>query len=101
MSRRTDLQTILAAIPGVVKVYFQPPESVKLLYPCIVYSRDDIDSIFANNRSYKQHTRYSVTVIDKNPDSTIPGAVANLPMCSFGRHFISDNLNHDVFNLYF
>lgn len=82
-------------------VYFQPPENHKLNYPCIIYSRNDVDTLFANNKPYNHKTRYSVTVIDKNPDSDIPGKVADLPMCAFERHFKKDNLNHVVYNLYY
>jgi hypothetical protein len=40
-------------------------------------------------------------VIYRHPDSDLPHKIASLPKCSFDRHFVSDNLNHDVFNLYF
>lgn len=45
--------------------------------------------------------RYQVTVIYRNPDSEIPSKIALLPMCSHERHYTKENLNHDVFNLYF
>ena len=82
-------------------VYFQPPETVKLRYPCIIYSRDSGKTEFANDKPYQHEVRYSVTVIDKNPDSKLLEKVAMLPMCSFERHYIADNMNHDVFNLYY
>ena len=44
---------------------------------------------------------YQVTVIYRNPDSEIPSKIALLPMCSHERHYTKENLNHDVFNLYF
>lgn len=96
---REDLQDILETI--VDNVYFQPPESVKLVYPCIVYSRSSINTKFANDLPYKTKTRYSVTLIDKNPDSIYVVELAGLPMCTHERHFRKDNLNHDIFNLYF
>ena len=40
-------------------------------------------------------------VIDKNPDSTIPGLVEKLANCSFERFYTKDNLNYDVYNLYY
>ena len=98
---RIELDGILQSIPGVSKVYFPPPESVKLKYPCIIYERTDADTQFANNTPYHFTWAYEVTVIDPNPDSTIPAAVAALPMSRFGRHFTSDNLNHDVFIVYY
>lgn len=82
-------------------MYFQPPASVKMQYPAIVYERSDIQTVYANNDSYLQPLQYSVTVIDKNPDSNIVTRVSKLPYCRFDRHFAADNLNHDVFTLYF
>jgi hypothetical protein len=85
----------------VAKVYFQPPANIVLTYPCIVYKRDFAQTQFAENRPYTRAVRYQVTVMDKNPDSDIPAKVAALPMCLFDRFYTADNLNHDVFNLFF
>ena len=98
---RTSLQEILEELLGSDRVYFQPPESIKLKYPCIVYERSDIDVRYANNEGYKMDKRYTVTLIDRNPDSGLPDKLAMLPYCSFDRHFVSDNLYHDVFTLYY
>lgn len=98
---RTELQTILEDLLGTKQVYFQPPESVRMTYPCIVYARNDGRTIFADNAPYRFMKRYSVTVIDRNPDSEIPDKVAQLPMCIFNRHYTADNLHHDSFELYF
>lgn len=81
-------------------VYYQPPESVKLVYPCIIYERRSGDTRFADNLPYTFTMGYTVTVIDKDPDSDIPLQVAKLPMCRMDRCFTSDNLNHSVFVLY-
>jgi hypothetical protein len=70
-------------------------------YPCIVYNRDSVDTEFADNTPYRHTKRYQVTVIDRNPDSGVPDKVAALPMCSYDRFFTADNLNHDVFNIFF
>lgn len=101
MGQRQELQAILAAIPGVSKAYFQPPANIQMVYPCIVYSRDQALNSFADNRPYRHTKRYQVTVIDADPDSEIPDAVAQLPMSVFSRHFTSDNLHHDVYSVYF
>jgi len=99
--RRYELQSLLEAVLGSSNVYFQPPENLKMQYPCIVYNRDNADTKFANDQPYRITQRYQVTVIDRNPDSVIPSKVAFLPQCSFSRFFTADNLNHDVYNLYF
>lgn len=99
MGQRSDLQTLLEDITAAV--YFQPTINTKMVYPCIVYKRSDEDAKYAGNKLYSRTKLYQVTVIDRNPDSTLPDTVRNLPMCSFDRHYTADGLNHDVFNLYF
>lgn len=101
MDQRLKLQELLKVILGSGQVYFQPPNNVKMQYPCIVYRRDFASTQFASNLPYRNTKRYQVTVIDRDPDSEVPDEVAKLPLCSFVRHYTADNLNHDVFNLYF
>lgn len=101
MPGRLELQALLEGILGSRNVYFQPPESVNMKYPAIVYNLEDIENNFANNRVYLSQRKYSVTVIDEDPDSMIVGKVAALPACRFNRSFTSDNLNHVVFTLNF
>ena len=101
MATRVDLQNVLEELLGSRNVYYQPPESLKMNYPAIVYARKTIDNSYANNSVYKQKYAYEITVIDKNPDSEIVNKVSKLPTCRFDRHFKSDNLNHDVFTLYY
>ena len=101
MAPRLDLQTLLEQLLGSRNVYFQPPPSLQMEYPCIVYKRDDARTIFADNSPYKHERRYQVIVVDRNPDSNIPLKVAGLPKCTFNRFYTANNLNHDVFNLFF
>ena len=101
MASRLELQAVLEEILGSKNVYYQPPASVSMRYPSIVYSRDDIENFHADNRVYNQYTVYMITVIDKNPDSCIVKKVSMLPLCSYDRHYVADNLYHDTFILYF
>lgn len=101
MRSRIDLQTVLEGILGSRNVYFQPPASVKMSYPAIIYSRKNFDNRYANDSIYKQMTAYEIIVIDKNPDSDLVQKMVGLQYCSFDRHYEADNLNHDVFTLYF
>ena len=82
-------------------VYFQPPDSLDIEYPCIIYNLEDIDTQYADNSPYRESNRYMVTVIDSDPDSVIRNDVKSLPLCSFNRFFTADNLNHFAFTLYF
>ena len=101
MSRRTDLQTLLENILGSKNVYFQPPSSVSMKYPAIVYSLNRIDKKSANDSSYIQSHSYAVTLIDKNPDSEFIDKLSSLSLCRFDRHYKANNLNHYVYTLYF
>lgn len=101
MSDRLNLQTELETILGSRNVYFQPPSSVRIQYPAIVYSRKDIEKRSANDGVYQKLPSYEVILIDKNPDSKFVDKILELPYCSFDRHYESDNLNHDVFTLYY
>ncbi len=101
MAQRRELQELLVTLLGSRNVYFQPPPTVKMSYPCIIYKRDNVNTDFADNKPYKHKKRYQVIVVDANPDSDIHEKVAALPMCSYDRFYTADNLNHDVYNLFF
>lgn len=99
MGTRLQLHQLLETLAQ--HVYFQPPENVSMVYPCIIYSRDYADTKFADGIPYSYTKRYMVTVVTLNPDSDIPDKVAKLPMTLFNRFFVADGLNHDVFNVFF
>lgn len=99
--KRLELHSVLVKLVDPNKVYFQPPSSIKMTYPCIVYELNDIDVTYANSIKYKNKKRYMLTVIDQDPDSEIPNKLLTLEYSSFDRHFITDNLNHYTFTLYF
>lgn len=101
MAQRLELQTLLESLLGSQDVYFQPPNNLHMNYPCIVYQRDDYLVKHADNDPYNRQAKFQVTVIDRDPDSLIPDKIAELSLCSFDRFFIADNLNHNVFNLFF
>ena len=101
MAQRHELQTLLINILGTKDVYFQPPPNVPMNYPCIVYHRDYELVNHADDLVYKRRKRYLVTVIDRNPDSVVPDKISELPLCVYDRFFTADNLNHDVYKLFF
>ena len=97
MGSRLKLQTRLEEVLGSRNVYYQPPDSVQIKYPAIVYSRERIDTVFANNEVYAVEKVYEVIVIDQDPDSEMVDKVSAMPTSKFVRNFTADNLNHDVF----
>lgn len=96
-----ELQFLLENLLGSKNVYFQPPSTTKINYPCIIYQLDYVRSVYANNLPYNNAKRYALTYVSKSPDQYIPDKIGLLPMCSFSRLYISDNLNHYVYKLYF
>lgn len=101
MMNRETLQVILEQILGSRNVYFQPPSNIQMKYPAIIYSREKIENTFADDSVYKQDTIYRITFIDKDPDNETVYKLSQLPLCRYDRHYVSDNLNHDVFTLYY
>ncbi|MET0786509.1 MAG: hypothetical protein ABWY25_07385 [Paenisporosarcina sp.] len=101
MAQRLELQALLVNILGTKNVYFQPPPTVLMDYPCIVYQRDYELINHADDLVYKHRKRYMVTVIDRDPDSGIPDKILELPLCVYDRFYTADNLNHDVYKLFF
>lgn len=101
MRSRLELQSILEELLGTRHVYYQPPENLKIEYPAIIYSLNDIQSIYADNNKYKNMKRYTITVIDKRPDNKVIDKILELEYSSYDRHYVSDNFNHDVIVLYF
>ncbi len=101
MGLRLDLQTELETTLGSGNVYFQPPPNIQMVYPCIVYRLANINSDHADNQPYLISDQYSVTVIDRNPDSDIPAKIAKMRSSSFAQRFTKDGLNHTIFNIYF
>lgn len=103
MKTWSELQEILQEIMGNDgKVYFQPPENLKIKYPCIVFERTNALTNFADNKPYQITKRYTVTLITKTSDNDkYVDKILMLPMCTYDRQFTSDNLVHDVFSIYY
>lgn len=98
---REELHEMLCDILGSRNVYFQPTNNIHMKYPAIIYSRSNVNNRYADNLAYLQNVGYKVVVIDSNPDSEIVKRVAKLPLCRFNAHYVSENLNHDAFTLFY
>lgn len=99
--RRLELHTMLQNIVGNNNVYYQPPSTITMKYPAIVYARSNINNIYADDDVYNQTRDYQITVIDKDPDSLVVDKISRVKRIKFVRHFASDNLNHDVFSIHY
>ena len=101
MADRLDLQSMLEELLDSRNVYYQPPESTKMKYDAIKYSKKTIVSTYANDAKYSMMDCYELIVIATRPDHPVIKKLLMLPYCSYDRRYIADGLYHDVLTLYF
>lgn len=101
MGDRLELHTVLTTLLNSSAAYFQPPESVNLVYPCIVYRRSNIRVDHADNKPYSLKKEYTLTVITKDPDSVLPEQVMMLESARHERAFVVDGLNHTNITIFY
>lgn len=102
MSKRLELQAELEALLGSSNVYFQPPESLKMKFPAIVFSRTGIEYKRADDDIYTGDTKYSVSIITKDPDfPLVEEFCKHFRFCRHDRHYESKGYNYDVYILYY
>ena len=101
MGNRLNLHEELKTILGSKNVYFQPPETIKMHYPAIVYSLATIKHLPADDLGYLKYRAYLLILIDPNPDSEIVDKILELPKCRFDRAYAADNLNHWAFTVFY
>ena len=105
-TKRLKLQKLLEDImvaSGLAKnVYFQPPTNLQMKYPCIVYHRQYIDGVPADNINYLINRQYRVIYVDRSPVSDeVVDRLMELPNCKYMSHSVVDNLNQDAFEIYY
>jgi len=101
MASRLEFQALLQTILGTGNVYFQPPHTFSMVYPCIVYSLSDIDAKHADNNPYILTTEYSVIYISRRSDDIVPYDLAKVRSSKFSGSHSADGLNHTVFTIQF
>jgi len=97
---QAELESYLGGTNPGDRVYYQPPENVKLAHPCIVYSKAPAYRQSADNIPYVVRRRYDVTLIDRSPDHPAFDALVSRRYTSHTTSYVVDGLNHDVFDLY-
>ena len=99
-SSRLELHENLCSLLGTRNVYFQPPATVRMKYPCIVYELQSMTTWHAANKPYAIHDGYRVIVIDQDPDSILPKKIAEMQGARAARPYVSDNLYHWPFDVW-
>ena len=83
-------------------VYYQPPSTIKMKYPCIVYHLSNIKSIHADDMAYYNFDSYLITYICETPDDSIVHSILEyFKYCRFDQHYVADNLHHYTFYLFY
>ena len=100
-SRREQLHAMLEGALGSPNVYYQPPINVEMKFPAIRYSLKNIDKMQANNAAYKMTRAYEVIVISKSPDCAAIEKILEWQHTRYDRHYVADNLHHDVITIYY
>ena len=101
MAERKGLHNRLVEILGSKNVYFNPPETIKLQYPCIIYNLDNKELVKADNANYLKRNYYNVTLIHPDPVNTIQDMIMEIPYCRFTSFYSVDDLNHYRYQIYY
>lgn len=102
MASWNDLRTELIQITNMKNVYYQPPSNVRMSYPCIRFKLDSNDVKYASNTPYRTMIKYQIVYItNKVDDDMITLLQTRLRYCVFDRSYISDNLYHYVFEVFY
>lgn len=81
--------------------YFNPPESTKINYPCIIYNLKNIRTRKAGNNIYILDNVYTAVLIGTKPyDDLKEKMIIEIPYCSFDRVYIKDGLYHYAYTIY-
>lgn len=113
--RSDDLIRELQDLLGTEQVYFQSSPAAGTDYfgesylftgmhfPCFTVERTTAYQPKANDRNYLFRPGYKVSYI--NPDEPDPWmlerVMRHFQYCHYNRHYVSDNLHHDVFTIYY
>lgn len=101
MSSRLDLHNKLVSILGTNNVYYQPPENLKMTYPCIRYNLTKVNAVKASDSVHILHPRYEIMLIStKNMDSLSVRILCEIPQTIMERVYISDGMYHYVYSHY-
>lgn len=100
-TKRLEFNARLKEILGSDNVYFQPPASIHMAYPCFVYSYESSDNFHADDMKYLTNYRYALTYITKDPlPDEIMAILDAMPYTRLTRHYEADNLHHFSYDVH-
>ena len=102
MASRLELHEEFCNILGSRNVYFNPPDNVTMKYDAIKYSLSKLDVKHANNRMYLGTNGYQVITIERKTDSPLRETLLNhFKLITWERSYVSNNLIHNVYQIYY
>jgi hypothetical protein len=103
MGKRSDSFIADLESTNTGKVYFQPPSSVQLNYPCWVVERSKVYQPKANDKTYLFRPGYKCMYMNcDEPDPEVLEMISRrYERCQYQNHYVVDNVHHDVFLIYY
>lgn len=95
-----DLLHLLQKAVDHNRVYFQPPENLKIGYPAVIFHLSKIKLDHADDVPYKGAREYSVTLITKEPEPEVLDEILKIPYTTLDTTYTADGMNHFVFTTY-
>lgn len=95
-----DLLNLLQKAVDHNRVYFQPPENLKIGYPAVIFHLSKVKIDHADDTPYKGAREYSVTLITKEPEPEVLDEILKIPYTTLDTTYIADGMNHFVFTTY-
>lgn len=101
-TNRLKLDDEIREVLGSTNVYYQPGPNVTLKYPCIIYRRGDIQPLYADNKTYLNRERYTLTIVSADPDNEIAdNLLSHFSLITYTNRYVSDGLYHDTLEIYY
>ena len=102
MNRRQEITQILRTKLGIQNVYFQPPEDLKMKFPCVRYKLSDIKTMKADNMLYNHTQGYELVYITREPDNILVDTMLKtFDHISFSGCQVINDLYHYRYKLYY
>lgn len=95
-----DLLHLLKKAVDHNRVYFQPPENLKIGYPAVIFHLSKIKLDHADDVPYKGAREYSVTLITNEPEPEVLDEILKIPYTTLDTTYTADGMNHFVFTTY-
>lgn len=98
---RIEFDSLLRSTLGSTNVYYDPPESFKLKYPCIVYTDSGRIVLHADSGTYIKYRRYTINYLTKDADDPMVDTIEELPYCRMRTPYTAANVFHHPYDIDF